>query len=76
VVHGSDDRLVPPEIGHALYRRAPEPKRFVLVEGGSHHNTNWVGIEQYRSAVRELFGMAPPPIAPAPRRTTGRDLAP
>jgi hypothetical protein len=57
VVHGSEDRLVPPTIGRALFERAREPKRFVLVEGGSHHNTNWVGIEQYRAAVHELFGL-------------------
>jgi len=57
VVHGSDDRLVPPEIGRALFDSAPSPKRFVLVQGGSHHNTNWVGLEQYRVAVRELFGV-------------------
>ncbi len=57
VVHGSDDRLVPPEIGRALYESAPEPKRFLLVQGGSHHNTNWVGLEQYRVAVREMFGV-------------------
>ncbi|MBL8288819.1 MAG: alpha/beta fold hydrolase [Rubrivivax sp.] len=58
VVHGSEDRLIPPEIGRALYEAAPEPKRFVLVEGGSHHNTNGVGLAQYRVAVRELFGVA------------------
>jgi uncharacterized protein len=57
VVHGSEDRLVPPEIGRALYERAPAPKRFVLVEGGSHHNTNWVGIDHYRRALSELFGL-------------------
>jgi alpha-beta hydrolase superfamily lysophospholipase len=57
VVHGSEDRLVPPEIGRALYAAAPQPKRFVLVEGGSHHSTNWVGQEQYRVAVREMFGV-------------------
>jgi hypothetical protein len=57
VVHGSEDRLVPPEIGRALYESAPAPKRFVLVEGGSHHNTNYVGLDQYRVAVKELFGV-------------------
>lgn len=57
VVHGSEDRLVPPAIGRALYETAPEPKRFVLVEGGSHHSTNWVGLAQYRVAVREMFGV-------------------
>jgi hypothetical protein len=75
VVHGSDDRLVPPEVGHALYRRAPEPKRFVLVQGGSHHSTNSVGIAQYRSAVRELFGLVEP-ADPVPRRSTVRNPPP
>jgi alpha-beta hydrolase superfamily lysophospholipase len=55
VVHGSEDRLVPVGLARALFERAREPKRFVLVEGGSHHNTNWVGIGQYRSTLAELF---------------------
>jgi uncharacterized protein len=57
VVHGSEDRLIKPELGRALYERAKQPKRFVLVEGGTHHNTNAVGQPQYREAVAELFGM-------------------
>jgi alpha-beta hydrolase superfamily lysophospholipase len=57
VVHGGQDSLIQPELGRALFDRAREPKRFVLVEGGSHHNTNAVGQAQYREAVRELFGM-------------------
>ena len=57
VVHGSDDRVIPPALGRALYERAREPKRFVLVEGGSHHNTNQVGQPEYRRALAELFGL-------------------
>ena len=57
VVHGSDDRLIPAALGRALYERAPEPKRFVLVEGGTHHNTNGLAQDQYRSALNELFRM-------------------
>ncbi|MCB1996607.1 MAG: alpha/beta fold hydrolase [Rhodoferax sp.] len=57
VVHGSDDRLIPPALGQALYERAPQPKRFVLVEGGSHHSTNSVGQAQYRQALADLFGL-------------------
>ena len=57
VVHGSEDRLIPPDLGRALYERAPEPKRFVLVEGGTHHNTNGLAQEQYRAALGELFGL-------------------
>ena len=58
VVHGSDDRLIRPELGRALYERAREPKRFVLVDGGSHHNTNALGQAQYGQALHDLFGPA------------------
>jgi uncharacterized protein len=57
VVHGSDDRLIPPELGRALFDRAPQPKRFVLVPGGTHHNTQSLGQDQYRAALTELFGL-------------------
>lgn len=56
VVHGSEDSLIPSRLGRALYERAREPKRFVLVEGGSHHNANALGQAQYAQALRELFG--------------------
>lgn len=57
VVHGSEDRTIKPELGRQLFEAAAEPKRFELVEGGSHHNTNAVGQPQYRLALAELFGM-------------------
>ena len=57
VVHGSEDRLIHPELGQALYDSAMAPKRFVLVQGGSHHNTNAVGQPLYRQALAELFGL-------------------
>ncbi len=59
VVHGSADNLISPDLGRALFERAPSPKRFVLVEGGSHHNTNAVGQPLYRQALADLFGFAP-----------------
>jgi pimeloyl-ACP methyl ester carboxylesterase len=57
VVHGSDDSLISPALGRALYEQAPEPKRFVLVEGGSHHSTMAVGMAQYREALASLYGV-------------------
>ena len=57
VVHGSNDSLIRPELGRTLFERAPEPKRFILVEGGTHYSTNGVGQRQYREALRELFGL-------------------
>ena len=56
VVHGSDDRLIPSSLGRALYDKAPGPKRFVLVEGGSHHSTHSIGERQYGAALHDLFG--------------------
>jgi len=57
VVHGANDALVRPELGRALYELAPLPKRFVLVEGGTHYSTNGLGQQHYREAMRELFGL-------------------
>lgn len=57
VVHGSEDRLIPPDLGRRLFEAATGKKAFVLVEGGSHHNTNSVGQPQYRVALAELFGL-------------------
>ncbi|MDO9096262.1 MAG: alpha/beta fold hydrolase [Rubrivivax sp.] len=57
VVHGSEDRLIRPTLGQALYDKAAQPKRFVLVEGGSHHNTNSLGQNDYRQALADLFGL-------------------
>ena len=60
VVHGSDDLLIAPELGRALFEQAREPKRFMLVQGGTHHNTNAVGQDQYRQALTELFKLPTP----------------
>ncbi|WP_092007939.1 alpha/beta hydrolase [Polaromonas sp. OV174] len=58
VVHGSNDNLIAPALGRKLFEAARQPKAFVLVEGGSHHNTNSLGQAQYREALAQLFGAA------------------
>ncbi len=57
VVHGGNDSLIKPELGRKLFEAAKGKKAFVLVEGGSHHNTNSVGQAQYRNAIAELFSL-------------------
>jgi uncharacterized protein len=57
VVHGGLDTMVHPDLGRALYERAKQPKRFVLIEGGLHHNMTATNQTQYRNAVLELFGV-------------------
>lgn len=57
VVHGDNDQLIQPGLGRKLYDAAVQPKLFMLVEGGSHHNTNTVGQPQYRQAMTQLFNL-------------------
>ena len=59
VVHGGEDRMILPDLGRKLFAAAAEPKQFVLVEGGSHHNTNQVGQSQYREALAQLMHINP-----------------
>jgi uncharacterized protein len=56
VMHGSNDRVIAPVLGQRLFDAAVEPKRFILVEGGSHHSTNSMGHAMYAQALKELFG--------------------
>jgi fermentation-respiration switch protein FrsA (DUF1100 family) len=63
IVHGTGDAMVPHRFSEALYKAASEPKKLVLVDGGSHYNTSWVGSSQYRAALRELFEVPKPPAA-------------
>jgi pimeloyl-ACP methyl ester carboxylesterase len=55
IVHGTSDRVVPYEMGERLYAAAAGPKRFIRVEGGSHHNLSSVAADEYRAAMREIF---------------------
>ncbi|CAN5250896.1 alpha/beta hydrolase [soil metagenome] len=55
VVHGANDTTILPSLGRKLYDAAQAPKAFVLVEGGSHFNTNTLGQAQYRTVLAALF---------------------
>jgi uncharacterized protein len=57
MVHGSEDKTIRLELGQKLYKAASNPKRFILVQGGSHHNTNGLAQPLYRQAMREMFGL-------------------
>ncbi|MEJ8839164.1 alpha/beta hydrolase [Ramlibacter sp. AN1133] len=57
VVHGANDSLIDASLGRRLYEAAPGRKRFLLVEGGSHHSTMAVGQAQYREALAQFFSL-------------------
>jgi uncharacterized protein len=57
VLHGSEDNTIKPELGRKLFDAAVGPKAFVLVQGGSHHNTSAVGRTQFKLALEQLFNL-------------------
>jgi hypothetical protein len=57
VIHGDEDGVILPSLGKALYDKAPEPKRFILVEGASHSTAGWKGEPQLREALDQMFGV-------------------
>ena len=59
VVHGTADPLIPARLGQQLFDAAKEPKRFILVDGATHHNTQARAMGEYRKALRELFELNP-----------------
>ena len=60
VLHGDHDRYVPLSLGRALYAAAPEPKRLVVVEDGTHNNSLRLGERDMRRAFNELFALRVP----------------
>ena len=57
VVHGASDNLISSALGRKLYEAAQGRKKFLLVEGGSHHSTMAMGFAQYREALADLFAI-------------------
>lgn len=57
IVHGANDSYVPARLSEALYAAAPQPKRLLLIEGGSHNNSMWTGHTQYLAAMSVFFGL-------------------
>ena len=60
VVHGLDDRYVPPRFSEQLFNAAVEPKRLLLVPGASHNNSMSRGGQTYRKALDSLIQSKPP----------------
>ncbi|RGE45072.1 alpha/beta fold hydrolase [Comamonas testosteroni] len=58
VVHGTADPLIPARLGQQLFEAAQQPKRFILVDGATHHNTQIKAVAEYRKALHELFGLS------------------
>ena len=63
MVHGALDQMIQPALGRALFERAKEPKRFILAEGGNHHNAQSMVRDEVRDALASLFGLRAESVA-------------
>jgi len=57
-IHGTDDKLVPPEMSSELYKRTASSKQLKLIPGGGHNNSAAVGGDEYLQAVRNFINFA------------------
>ncbi len=55
VVQGVMDEVIPFEQGRMVFNAAPEPKRFLAIEGAHHNDVYLVGGEGYRRAISEFI---------------------
>ena len=58
IAHGTEDSIVPFNMGERLYAAAKAPKRFFKADGGSHHNLTSRYFNEYAQAVWEHFGLS------------------
>ncbi|WP_392887257.1 alpha/beta hydrolase [Pseudomonas migulae] len=63
VVHGLADTFMPSRFSQQLFNAASEPKRLLLVPGGTHNNSMSLGSTQYRQALENLMKAKPPQMA-------------
>ncbi|AAY92753.2 alpha/beta hydrolase [Pseudomonas protegens] len=72
VVHGLKDDYVPPRLSKELFQAALEPKKLLLVPGGTHNNSMRLAGKDYGQAINALLRAKPsqkfagPPPAAAP----------
>jgi hypothetical protein len=55
IVHGTRDEMVPYAMGQQLFAAAPEPKRFLPIEGAGHNNLLEAGGERYLGILKDFI---------------------
>ncbi|MCO7579101.1 MULTISPECIES: alpha/beta hydrolase [Pseudomonas chlororaphis group] len=59
VVHGLKDDYVPPRLSQQLFKAALEPKKLLLVPGGTHNNSMRLAGKDYGQAINALLRTRP-----------------
>lgn len=56
VIHGTEDRIVPYDLGKKLYDHFTGTGEFITLEGADHNNISIIGYDDYRSSVSRFIG--------------------
>ena len=55
VIHGSQDEIIPVDMGRRVYEAAPEPKELYIIPGAHHNDTYLVGGTAYFERLRTFI---------------------
>ncbi len=66
VIQGTKDEVIPVAQGRMVFDAAPEPKRYLAIEGAHHNDVYVIGGEGYRRALGEFIRQVSAPLAPGP----------
>lgn len=58
VIHGTADRILPIELGRALFEQVPEPKESLFVEGAGHNDLPLVAGDTYDQTIKNFLRKA------------------
>ena len=56
-LHPGEDEIVPVRLGRALYEKAREPKRFVVLPGAHHNDSFELRMREHLEAIREFLDL-------------------
>ncbi len=62
IIHGTNDRVIPVEMGRRLYRKAHGRKQLVMIEGGGHNDLPTRFATEYWGPVSAYVAAMPPGI--------------
>ncbi len=54
MAHSPDDEIIPFDMGEAMYRKVPNPWKFIRLRG-THEEAGWQSSPEYAAAVREFI---------------------
>ena len=62
VIHGTEDEIVPFDMGRRVFERAKGTKRFYSVEGANHNDVTTVGGDEYFYRWKKFLKDLTPPL--------------